>query len=959
MRQKIHDIQWPVTAKTIEEINSNFDFIYDALNSFEKSVSGASVGLHDILSFTHPDSTKANVVRGDIITGQGTTPKWTRLAKGTAGTVLTMGAAEPAWAYHTLLGATHSDTVTGTCVRGDVITGSPGNQWQRLAKGTTGTILTAGATDISWTTHAVLSASHTDATAAAVVRGDVITGQGATPKWTRLALSVPAATFINVLGVANGETESSWKALFDATVPTTIAPSDAAATGSATVAARRDHVHGAPATYPPTAHALLSASHSDTTPSAPLLGDLIVGIGGTPAWTALAMGGPTEFLHSTPAGLAWVTISSADLSDVANIAFVNVANVFTQNQEITLAGTTALHLTTTANSIVELILERDELAGSYNVEWFLWVPASSTDLRMQAGGTDWFILTTAGAFSGPATATIPTIYGSAGANGDLTLEGTSHGTKTTSYVILQPTGGNVAVGTTTPADAFSVVGHTNLGNSVGNPAAGGYYTRLSGRSITDGATYYGSFGALFLHASGGYTGGERRWLITNALDATKFSIIRSVDATTDPSLGTAGALTSGTADVVITNAGLVGFGNTAPTYAKVVIDETTDDFACLSLRYAGSNPAGSRSGLIFHVTGNYGFLDYHTDSSKPVRLSALGPLQLGTNTNAAYGASTFTPAIHITTGQLVGINTAAPAARLAINGGLHVGGDSDPGDNCLHVDDAVGIGAAPVAASRQVYIYRSGAKTAEDNGAVITSAATSSTASISKAALRLYSTGTWDGSGALNVGLFISTISGGTRNYAIYDASGQTSYFSGNVLAAVGCHVGGTTDPGNDNLVVDGRATIGAAISNIVKFKVGGNFVSDGSSNYCYGNVFEGSLTGYAGDTSGIAGTLLLHTHVTQTASESIGIICQLYVQEPVITNNLTGGGVITTAATLYVAGAPTEGAANYAVYVTSGLTYLAGTVRIGSLGAFAAGDKYVIVDASGNLHVSATGPAS
>lgn len=34
-------------------------------------------------------------------------------------------------------------------------------------------------------------------------------------------------------------------------------------------------------------------------------------------------------------------------------------------------------------------------------------------------------------------------------------------------------------------------------------------------------------------------------------------------------------------------------------------------------------------------------------------------------------------------------------------------------------------------------------------------------------------------------------------------------------------------------------------------------------------------------------------------------------------------------------------------------------TFKVSSLGAFAAGDKYVIADASGNFHVSALGPAS
>jgi len=42
------------------------------------------------------------------------------------------------------------------------------------------------------------------------------------------------------------------------------------------------------------------------------------------------------------------------------------------------------------------------------------------------------------------------INGGAAANDDLTLQGTSHATRTTSYIILQPNGGNVGIGTTLP-----------------------------------------------------------------------------------------------------------------------------------------------------------------------------------------------------------------------------------------------------------------------------------------------------------------------------------------------------------------------------------------------------------------------------------------------------------------------------------------------------------------------------
>lgn len=52
---------------------------------------------HEMLSATHTDSTTGTVVRGDLITGQGATPTWTRLAAGTAGDLFNMGADEPQW----------------------------------------------------------------------------------------------------------------------------------------------------------------------------------------------------------------------------------------------------------------------------------------------------------------------------------------------------------------------------------------------------------------------------------------------------------------------------------------------------------------------------------------------------------------------------------------------------------------------------------------------------------------------------------------------------------------------------------------------------------------------------------------------------------------------------------------------------------------------------------------------
>ena len=49
-----------------------------------------------------------------------------------------------------------------------------------------------------------------------------------------------------------------------------------------------------------------------------------------------------------------------------------------------------------------------------------------------------------------------TLIGGTAANDDLTLEGTSNATRTTSYVVLQPNGGDVGIGTTSPGAILSI-----------------------------------------------------------------------------------------------------------------------------------------------------------------------------------------------------------------------------------------------------------------------------------------------------------------------------------------------------------------------------------------------------------------------------------------------------------------------------------------------------------------------
>jgi len=97
----------------------------------------------------------------------------------------------------------------------------------------------------------------------------------------------------------------------------------------------------------------------------------------------------------------------------------------------------------------------------------------------------------------------------------------------------------------------------------------------------------------------------------------------------------------------------------------------------------------------------------------------------------------------------------------------------------------------------------------------------------------------------------------------------------------------------------------------------GGAFTSDGTSTIGVGSYNVGTLAGAAGDTDYLVGHFFGTTIATQTATESIGLVTQLRISEPTITDNLTGD--ITIASTVYITGAPTEGETNAAIYVASG----------------------------------------
>lgn len=292
------------------------------------------VGVHELLSAVHTDTVTASVVRGDVIVGN-STPKWARLAIGTAGKMLRTDGTDASWSTDgsalTALNASAlaSGTVALARISGLTVSqfASPNvSQWTNDAGYLT-----------SVTAHNLLSATHGDTLAASVVRGDVVVGN-ATPKWSRLAIGA-AGTFLRSDG-----TDASWGV--DGSALTTLNASNLA---SGTVPLARiaaltvtqfaspnisQWTNNVPYLTAVTAHNLLSATHGDTVAASPVRGDLVAG-NSTPAWTKLAVGaagtvliGGTDPSYSASPSLTGLTLTGLT---AGSVVFAGVAGVLSQN----------------------------------------------------------------------------------------------------------------------------------------------------------------------------------------------------------------------------------------------------------------------------------------------------------------------------------------------------------------------------------------------------------------------------------------------------------------------------------------------------------------------------------------------------------------------------------------------------------------------------------------------------
>jgi len=298
---------------------------------------GAGGTNHNLLSATHTDTVSGTVLRGDLVVGQTATPTWQRLALGASATFLRSNATDALWAA--IADADVPDTITASnylLLAGGTLTGTVTLRAGAAGAGTAPAKFQAGAVNTTAEAHAF----EWDGTNLFVTQST-----GPTRKqlvYTSLAISTTAP-------LGGGGDLSANRTLTCTTCTTNAAALTVdqvvvgaagqavkilAAGGAATVLTMSGGIPTWAAPGGGTSHAILSATHTDSLAAAVVLGDLIHG-NGTPAWARLVGNITTtkQFLNQTGTGAisalpVWSALVDADVPDT--ITLTNLTQITTR-----------------------------------------------------------------------------------------------------------------------------------------------------------------------------------------------------------------------------------------------------------------------------------------------------------------------------------------------------------------------------------------------------------------------------------------------------------------------------------------------------------------------------------------------------------------------------------------------------------------------------------------------------